>query len=198
MEVAFGLVGGILGFLLASSFQIWQRVLDGQAAARLIRVESIANRTRIMERAPQDHLNRQAWASKGSKIVPFLDELDLMRIGESYAEMARIGLLIEIEARRGESENGDNRIADWVGKEQENGRVLRHRIEQAKPWTLAPKLLWPRKVATPEELRTAYGLDEEQPSTRELLAQRRAARNRKAQRGDEAISPDEGKPPEGA
>ena len=183
-----------LGVALTFFVSVWQRVLDGQAAARLIRAESIANRARVLERAPPDHLSTAAWETHGMKVVPFLGELHLMRIGESYAELARIGLLIEIEARRGESELGDDRIATWVEHEKENGRILRHYVEAARPWKLAPMLLWPRRVATPEEIAQAYSLDGEIPTVRETLAKRREEKSLRAQKGfptDSAAAPDD-------
>ena len=157
----FGLVAAGVGVILSLLTGLWQRVLDGQAAARLIRIESIANRTKITERAPSSHLSKHAWETHAVKIVPFLEELQLMRIGESYSEMSRIGLMIEIEARSGKSDVGDARITAWVDHEQENGSLLRNNIERAKPWNLLPKLLWPRKVATPDEIREAYDLGDD-------------------------------------
>jgi hypothetical protein len=154
----FGLVAVAVGFVLSLMAALWQRVLDGQAAARLIRVESIANRTKIIERAPPSYLTKHAWETHAAKIVPFLEELELMRIGQSYNEMARIGLLIEIEARSGKTDRGRRRIIEWVEREKKNGALLRNKIERAKPWNLFPKLLWPRRVATSKEIRDAYGL----------------------------------------
>ena len=157
----FGMAAAGLGVTLSLLTGLWLRVLDGQAAARLIRVESIANRVKITERAPSSHLSKHAWETHAAKIVPFLEELELMGIGESYNEMSRIGLMIEIEAAKGKSDVGDRKITEWVNDEKKNGSLLRNKIERAKPWTLLPKLLWPRKVATPDEIREAYDLPDD-------------------------------------
>jgi hypothetical protein len=152
-----GLLGVGVGVCLATLFELWRRALDAQAAARLIRMESVENRVKVLERAPPAFLRSEAWDTNAPKIISLLKEMEASRIAESYAELSRIGLLIELEARTTRTAEGDRRLSIWVERAQANGKVLRA-IESAKPRHLMWKLVKPINVASPEEIREEYGL----------------------------------------
>jgi hypothetical protein len=160
LPVVSGLGGVVVGAVLISLFELWRKALDGQAAARLMRTETVANRLKVNNRAPSSHLRTHAWDTYAIKMVPFLEDLELHQIAETYAELSRIGLLLDIEARSGSTQRGEEQVQGWLDRARGDAQMLRNRIEQAKPWSLLPKLLWPRKPASSEEIARAYGLPE--------------------------------------
>jgi hypothetical protein len=157
-----GLLGVGVGVFLSTLFELWRRALDAQAAARLIRMESVENRVKVLGRAPPGFLRSAAWEAHASKIISLLTEMEASRIAQSYAELSRIGLVIELETRTGRTPDGDKGLWSWVEREKANGKVLRS-IEGAKPRHLIGRLLRPINVASTEEIKREYGLSDDAP-----------------------------------
>jgi hypothetical protein len=160
LPAIFGVVGVILGVILGSAFELWKRALEGQAAARVIRIETIENRVAVAK-ALTSHARlmstqNSAWRDHRLALVPFLTELQFGRIAQAYAGLSQI--------EEAEHSRSDDQLADWMNLARDNGRVLR-RVEAANPWTLALDLIRKRRVATEEEIVREFGLAErsEQP-----------------------------------
>jgi len=154
MEAVYAFGGIVVGFVLSSALQLWQRALDAQGAARLIRMETVSNRVKVQEGAPSGHLTTSDWQVHAPKIVQFLSEMEMSRVSQSYSELTGLGLMLDIEAR-GRSERGGQRVREWVENTQRLGKMLR-RIEDTAPWVLALAFLRPLNVATLEEIRKEY------------------------------------------
>jgi hypothetical protein len=158
------LVGVLVGALLASYFELWRRALDGQAAARLIRVETLENRTRaeklIQQSRPGLAFAQSAWTQYRLIVAPLLGEIELSKLGQSYAALGEL----EAEMQRYVSEQRAplppealQSMALWLGEVEKNARTLR-KVEEASPQGLVIRLVRRRRVATEDEVREAFGL----------------------------------------
>ncbi|KKL49853.1 hypothetical protein LCGC14_2311370, partial [marine sediment metagenome] len=77
---AFALGGVVLGAVLASFFELYRRVLDGQAAASLVKYEMWWNRAQVKElladSAYESELSDEAWKAHALAVAPLLADAD--------------------------------------------------------------------------------------------------------------------------
>ena len=158
LAAVFGLAGVLLGALLASVFELWRRALDGQAAARVIRVETMSNRVElqyIVDGAPLlPLLNADAWQAHRLTLAWFLSELQLIQLANLYADMSKVGQVLEEKPRETGlhlSHNDAQWIRRWLKEARQMGATLRG-VERGNPLRLALSLLRRRRVATDEEI----------------------------------------------
>ncbi|MBI4301737.1 MAG: hypothetical protein HY664_03940 [Chloroflexi bacterium] len=176
-EAIFGLVGVILGAVLASMFELWRRVLDGQAAARVIRMETADNRYRIElvlnKNFHWENLKTSAWETYRLIVAPFLEELEFHNLNRSYSldQIPRMLSADEKNARMQQisfpTSKTRKQLEDWLEQTRGLGKRLR-RIEATNPWRLVVTLLTSRKVATEEEIRKEFRLEENEQKTDEV------------------------------
>lgn len=164
--VGFG--GVTLGAVLSGGFELWRRALNGQSAARLIRVETIENRLRadklLLGAAVTGAYETSAWQAMRLEIAPFLSELELARLAESYAKLEDMRTLTDEPSPRlfMLKPDGKQFYVDWMLRTKEVGKVLR-RVEGTAPSQLGYGLIKRKRVATIEEIETEFGLSATDP-----------------------------------
>lgn len=177
LPAVFGLVGVTLGVGLGSAFELWRRALDGQAAARVLRTETLANRTKVeilLDEKPIRSLpESSAWQDLRLQVAPFLDELKLMRFAQSYDELRDFGLARPKGAQFYVLVSQDKKwVSEWFDRMRDQARWLRS-IEESNPWKLVWRLLRGWRVATMDEISIEYGVPKEEFEAHKA---RRAAR----------------------
>lgn len=164
--VALASLGGvILGAALAAGLELYRRALDAQSAARLIRIETIDNRAKAEELAAErpirSRLESAAWRELRLVVAPFLDEVQLIKLAQSYAEARDLQLIPIPSTGHLTLDQRDKLLIErWLVRMQDQARRLRE-IEARNPWLLATRLVRRRRVATQEEIRAAYGITDE-------------------------------------
>jgi len=157
--VGFG--GVLVGGALAGFLELWRRGLDGQAAARLIRIETVENRVNVERAVKYGHrgerVARHAWNDYRLAVTPFLDELQIMQIAESYSLVDKVNERWFEALKTG----GRTPLNKWVDRLREDGRILRG-VEIQSSLKLALRLLKGRRTATSDEIATAYGATKEE------------------------------------
>ena len=181
LPAVFGLAGVTLGVGLGSAFELWRRALDGQAAARVLRAETLGNRTKVeilLDGKPiRSHPESLAWQELRLQVAPFLDELRLMRIAQSYDELRDFGLARPEGAHFYILVPQDKKwVGEWFERMREQARWLRD-IEQSNPWQLVRRLLWGWRAATKDEISIEYGVSEEEFEEHEAKFADRIAQN---------------------
>ena len=166
IPAVFGLLGVTLGVGLGGALEFWRRALDGRAAARVLRAETLGNRAKVDllldEKPIRNQPESSAWQELRLQVAPFLDELKLMRIAQSYDELRDLGLARPEGAQFYVLVSQDKKwVGEWLDRMQEQARWLRG-IEQSKPWKLVWRLLWGWRVATKDEISIEYGISEEE------------------------------------
>lgn len=167
MDVAlpaiFGVVGVVLGALLASAFELWKRALDGQAAARIIRLEIMDNKVKARDVVDVGFyggpFEMSGWREHRLVVALFLDESDLVRLARSYTWLpgaSRVIRVLDEASSQSSSLHEPTLLKDdlmkkaidkWVAQTGNIEQVLR-KIESANPFLLASRLLCRRPVAT--------------------------------------------------
>lgn len=150
-------IGAFLALFLAVAFELWRKTVEGQSAARLIRIETIENRVNV-ERAIKvgfrgEQVARVAWDDYRLAVTPFLSELEIMRLAWSY------GLVDKINNRWLPvlKSSGRHPLGGWTARVRENARILRQ-VEAATPLVLVVGLVRGRRTASEDEIAEAYGL----------------------------------------
>ena len=166
IPAVFGLFGVALGVGLGGALELWRRALDGRAAARVLRAETLGNRAKVDllldEKPIRNQPESSAWQELRLQVAPFLDELELMRIAQSYDELRDFGLARPEGTQFYVLVSQDKKwVGEWLDRMQEQARWLRG-IERSKPWTLVWRLLWGWRVATKDEISIEYGISEEE------------------------------------
>lgn len=166
IPVVFGLFGVTLGVGLGGALEFWRRALDGRAAARVLRAETLGNRTKVdllLDNEPiRNKPESSAWQELRLQVAPFLDELKLMRIAQSYDELRDFGLVQPEGARFYILVSLDKKwVGEWLGRMQEQAQWLRG-IEDSNIWKLVWRLLWGWRAATTDEISIEYGISEEE------------------------------------
>ena len=160
-EALFGLLGVFVGAFLAGAFELWRRTVEGQSAARLIRIETIENRVNV-ERALKvgfrgEQVARVAWDDYRFAITPFISELEIMQLAQSYSLVGKINDRWFPVLKSG----GRQPLGDWIGRVREDARILHH-VETASPLVLLIRLVRGRRTASEDEIAKAYGLTREE------------------------------------
>ena len=87
--VAFG--GVLVGGALTGLIELWRQLLEGRAAARIIRMEIQDNANRciqsIAHSRPDIRLKDDAWRDLRAKLAPLLPELVLQDLASGYGAM---------------------------------------------------------------------------------------------------------------
>ena len=160
-EALYGLVGVFTGAFLAAfltaAFELWRRTVEGKSAARLIRIETIENTVNV-ERALKvgvrgEQVARVAWDDYRFAVTPFLSELEIMRLAESYSLVGKINdrWLPALKS------SGRHSLGDWIARVREYARILRQ-VEATAPLALVVQLVRGRRTASEDEIAEAYGL----------------------------------------
>lgn len=166
LPAIFGLAGVTLGVVLGSAFELWRRALDGQAAARVLRMETIANRTKVeilLQGKPiRTPPESSAWQELRTQVAPFLDELRLSRLAQSYNDMQDIGLHKPDRMHFYILVPQDKKwVSEWFERFEGQTPWLRS-IEASNPWRLVWRLLWGQRIATQDEIREEFGIADEE------------------------------------
>lgn len=171
LAAVFGLVGVVLGAILASLFELWRRALEGQAAARAIRVETLGHRSIIQtvldEHIPlrpfvKERLRTSAWDRYSLSALPFLTEEEYAGIAWSYHQLGIIVGILDTDWMKAEEQSvpfptprAQKIVWQWLEAADKNGKILR-RVEATNSWFLAFRLLQPQRVSTPEQIQDYY------------------------------------------
>lgn len=139
------LVGVLIGALLASCFELWRRALDGQAAARLIRFEMLANSNRVDtflgNIAVFVELPDNAWSALGLTVSSLLSDRDLMELVVAYSGVQYANQRMQSASESKHITDADARwLKDWATLLDKRTNVVA-RIEDSRRLSLVLRLL---------------------------------------------------------
>jgi len=160
------LAGAIVGGLITWLFSLWRTVVEGQAAARVIRLEITGNVTEL-ELASDGNwhgldLSDDAWRQHRLALAPILNEKEIGLLYRDQLHITHIRRLVEAPLG---TPGVAQTLADWNDDLRERRRDLR-RIESRSRWALVFRVLFCRWVSSAEELSEAFlprGTQEEGP-----------------------------------
>jgi len=154
----FALGGVLIGAVLALVIEVWKRVLDGQAAARVIRVEMVENR--VIATGYLQHgtvvdgtgvFDATAWNAYRLVMAPLLTEMQLADISACYARQDRI--MQEMLSRHATPKP----VQDWVASSMAVGKNLRA-IEGGSRTRLLLAQFFGKRTATKDDIERNFGL----------------------------------------
>jgi len=114
--VGFG--GVLIGGVLAGLIELWRQLLEGRAAARILRMEINENVNRAIQSVAYVRsdiaLKDDAWKDLRAKVVPLLPEEFLLQLSTSYDMMFIVRNWIDKAALKQERDEAIAQVKEWT------------------------------------------------------------------------------------
>ena len=113
-----GLGGVLIGGALAGFIELWRQLLEGRAAARILRMEIQENVNRALLSVAHFRsdiaLKDDAWKDLRAKVVPLLPEVFLLQLSISYDGMFVVRNWIDKAALKQERAKAIAQVREWT------------------------------------------------------------------------------------